>query len=258
MGAWGTGLFSDDVAADVRDSFTDYIGEGLDPKEATARTLDEFKDVLEDEDDACVVWLALAATQWKLGRLQDEVRERALRMIGSGDDLKRWDDAASVRSREKHLSKLRQQLLSPQPPVKKVRRRKKSSTSFRPGDIVRYRLEPDRSILFRVADVWGDRGGSYANIRLLCVDDGAPFNPQRFGEDLARPDRPQEPWRNYTMIDHEPLDRVEIVMRDVGLHDRRTPPIIAAGVGRNIGGIACNWKQFDDRARKAINSLGWS
>ena len=29
MGTWGTGLFSDDLAADVRDEFRDLIGEGL-------------------------------------------------------------------------------------------------------------------------------------------------------------------------------------------------------------------------------------
>ena len=258
MGAWGTGLFSDDVAADVRDSFTDYIGEGLDAKEATARTLDEFKDALEDEDDACAVWLALAATQWKRGRLQDEAKVRALRIIESGDDLKRWDDPALVQSRSRHLSRLKEQLMSPQPPAKKVRRQKKSSTSFRPGDIVRYRLDSSRAIFFCVADVWGDRGGHYANIRLLCLDDGLPFDPLRFGEDLARPDRPGEPWRNYTMIDHEPPDRVQIVMREVELTDRRTPAMIAAGCGKSIGGIAITWSQFDEHARTAIKQLGWT
>ena len=81
MGAWSTAIFSDDTAADVRDAFTDFVAEGLNAPDATARLVQESTESLEDEDDAVVFWLALAATQWKLGRLTDDVRDRAVAII---------------------------------------------------------------------------------------------------------------------------------------------------------------------------------
>jgi hypothetical protein len=47
------------------------------------------KELLEDPDDSCVFWLSLALTQWKLGRLINEVKEDALKIIDEGTDLKR-------------------------------------------------------------------------------------------------------------------------------------------------------------------------
>ena len=51
-----------------------------------------------DEDEACVFWLALAATQSKLGRLIDLVRDRAIEIIDSGADLRRWENKPEPKS----------------------------------------------------------------------------------------------------------------------------------------------------------------
>jgi hypothetical protein len=37
MGSWGPGIFSDDVASDVRDDWREAIAEGLSPEDATDR-----------------------------------------------------------------------------------------------------------------------------------------------------------------------------------------------------------------------------
>lgn len=121
MGAWGTPIFSDDTAADTRDAFTDFIAEGMPPADATDRLIAESADILADDDDSAVFWLALAATQWKLGRLLDSVRDRAIEIIDSGADLRRWEEnpKAEIKQRKTHLEKLRIQLLSPLPkPIK--------------------------------------------------------------------------------------------------------------------------------------------
>jgi hypothetical protein len=114
MGAWGPAIFSDDTAADVRDEFKTLVGNGLDPVEATERLLSEWADVVEDPDDGPVFWLALAATQARLGRLVDEVRDRALAVIDSGENLRRWEEEASsadAAKRRRHLTKLRADLV---------------------------------------------------------------------------------------------------------------------------------------------------
>jgi hypothetical protein len=76
MGAWGTAIFSDDDACDVRDGYRQLVTDGLTGPAATNRLLLEWKEVLADEDDGPLFWLALAATQWQFGRLEARVKAR--------------------------------------------------------------------------------------------------------------------------------------------------------------------------------------
>lgn len=201
MGAWGAAIFSDDTAADTRDAFLDYIAEGLSPAEATERLTAESADILADQDDGAVFWLALAATQWKSGRLMDSVRDRAIGIIDSGADLRRWQEGggSQLRSRAKHLERLRERLLSPQPKQTKVKAFQKSSTDFLPGDVAAFRLDERTAIRFCVLDLWADRGGTYSNICLLGLDDGWPFEADVLTlTDTLGP--------HYTMVSHEPAE----------------------------------------------------
>ena len=91
MGAWGPGLYQDDVAEDVRDEYKDGLKKGTNEIELTDRLIEENRFSLPDPDDAPVFWFALADTQWKLGRLEDRVKEKALQYIEEGGDLRRWE-----------------------------------------------------------------------------------------------------------------------------------------------------------------------
>ena len=51
MGTWGTAIFSDDTASDVRDEFRDLIGKGLSAEQATNKLLKENAPSLDDPDD---------------------------------------------------------------------------------------------------------------------------------------------------------------------------------------------------------------
>lgn len=61
MGAWGTGIFSNDTAADVRETYRELLGEGREGAEATRALLEEYSDELDDFDTAPDLWLGLAA-----------------------------------------------------------------------------------------------------------------------------------------------------------------------------------------------------
>ena len=211
MGAWGTAIFSDDVAADVRDLFTDYVADGMDPKEATDRAIAESLKDAED-DDEIVVWLALAATQWKIGRLIATVRDRAIKIIDSGEDLKRWNESSKsdIKSRTKHLADLRAQLLTPPSPPKKLKRYKKSTTDFQPGDVFLYRLTARTSMRFAVLRLWSDRGGTYTSICMLGKDDGKPFRKQSLTSKDAAETR-------FHMLTQEPTELITIERRGVKL-----------------------------------------
>ncbi|HMF17622.1 MAG TPA: DUF4259 domain-containing protein [Gemmataceae bacterium] len=252
MGAWGTAIFSDDTAADTRDDFTDFVAEGLTPEEATKRLISESADILADEEEAVVFWLALAAVQWKLGRLIDKVRNRALKIIDSGIDLRRWQDntKGEINQRKKHLEKLRGQLLSPQPKPKKLKPFVKSSTNFKPGDVASFRLDKDTTVRFCVLHLWSDRGGTYANICLLGLDDQTPFRKSTLKmADTLGP--------HYTMLSHEPADRVTLLRRNLRL-PKRDREAFRAWNSLLVRGQACTWDQFPEALREVLPKLGWS
>ncbi|WP_109485572.1 DUF4259 domain-containing protein [Occallatibacter savannae] len=169
MGAWGTGIFQDDTACDVRDSYRDYLGEGMSGPEATARILKELgAGLMADRHEAGVVWMALAAAQWKKGRLEDETKAQALRVIESGTDLERWSAGTKDYAKRKAaLEKLREQLVSPQPESRKVARRVLCESPWKEGDVLGYRLLDGRLVLFNVIGNRTDKGGTYPVCHLL-------------------------------------------------------------------------------------------
>lgn len=89
MGAWGPALFSDDVAPDVRGDYRALIEDGVADDAATRRVLDSTQ-VRSAPGRQSLVWLALAFTQSKIGRLDPAVAERALQSIDSGEGMRRW------------------------------------------------------------------------------------------------------------------------------------------------------------------------
>ena len=167
MGTWGTALFSDDLAADLRGEFRDLLGEGLTTEVAINRLKKEYKSSLRDPDEESVFWLALADTGWRLGRLDENVLQNALRVIDSGQDLARWKDAADRRKREQVLAKLRTKLQSAPPSPKPVAKTIKSANEWQIGEVIGFRLLSGRWVLLRVIGHHEDRGGKSAVCELL-------------------------------------------------------------------------------------------
>lgn len=168
MGAWGTGIFQDDTACDIRDEYKQLLGEGLGAPEAKVRILAAYKSSFDDPDESTVAWLALAAAQWKLGRLDADTLEHALQVIDSGNDLKRWNvDAKDRAKRQTVLDKLRAQITSPQPAEKKVTRERKCECNWQVGELVAWRLDSGRQIILRVIGLKTDKGGTYPYCEFL-------------------------------------------------------------------------------------------
>lgn len=176
MGVWGTALFSDDTAGDIREDYTNFVGDGLSGPEATSRILSEYKSSLDDPQQTSVVWLALAAVQWQLGRLEPRILERALAMIDSGSDLKRWDARSPDYARRRTvLEKLRAQITSPQPREKKVRKPVRDTCGWNIGDLFSYELPSGKLIVFRVIGLHTDKGGTSPICEILdWVGDSIP------------------------------------------------------------------------------------
>jgi len=101
-----------------------YMGllqDQLSNQNAYEKTMAFFKDCLGDEDDEPLVWFALAETQWKVGRLTPEVKEKALQWIGSNGGIELWEESKSGGAGwEKTLQKLKEKLETPQRKEKKI------------------------------------------------------------------------------------------------------------------------------------------
>jgi hypothetical protein len=146
VGAWGTAIFADDTASDVRDEWRDAILDELSPEDATQRLLESFAEYLEDAETETVFWMALAAAQMETGRLLPDVRDRALAIIDAGGDVDRWredGDASLARRRARVLERLAAKLRGPQPKPKRLRRPVAVSVPLEVGDVVRVRAQRD-------------------------------------------------------------------------------------------------------------------
>lgn len=121
MGASGFGLFHDDVAVDVRNDCLDLLANGASDDEAFRTMVQEWNEAITDSDDGPVFWLALAATQWKYGRLNPRTMTQALMIIDQAKGLDRWADAGLAKRRQVVLRRLRKKLVTP-PPKKRTPR----------------------------------------------------------------------------------------------------------------------------------------
>jgi formaldehyde-activating enzyme involved in methanogenesis len=114
MGAWGTGIFENDVAADVRGEWEDAVASGSSASGAAAAVIEGIgAGFIPDEDDGPVFWIALAALQIEAAQVTPDVAAKAAESIPA--NLARWREEATEEdfaAREQVLRELEQRLRS--------------------------------------------------------------------------------------------------------------------------------------------------
>jgi len=189
VGVWGTSLFSDDVACDVRDHYRELLEDGVEDGAAIRLTVEKFRAYLEEPDG--VALLAFAVTQSKLGRLDPDTRDRALAVLDRGADLEMWerDNPKLLPKRRAALEKARGQLTGQQPPRRRLRPPKRISSGLAAGDLLALVL-PRRVTLVRVVRVRSHRLGETPVLEELDFD-GTEVPPRdaldRLGPKLTDP-----------------------------------------------------------------------
>ncbi|TAJ48666.1 MAG: hypothetical protein EPO52_11185 [Herbiconiux sp.] len=182
MGAWGTAIFSDDVAADVKGVYRDLLEDKVGDLEARRLTIAQFADL--DQEESHILWLALAAAQVAYGRLDDEVKGRALYIIDSGIDEPRWEESSSKdrTARRVVLEKLRTQLTGPQKARSVLRAPWKSSTDLEAGDVLAYASASSTVALIKVIGIHESRYGRDAVFDRLDWYDAFIPEPDLIGQ----------------------------------------------------------------------------
>ena len=118
-----------------------------------------------------VALIAFAVTQSKVGRLEPDVRDRALAIIAAGADLPVWEreNPKLVAKRRAALEKARAQLAGPQPARKRLRPPKRVLSGLAAGDVLALAL-PRRLALLRVVRVRAHRLGESPVLEELDFD----------------------------------------------------------------------------------------
>ncbi|SFA70970.1 hypothetical protein SAMN04488577_0450 [Bacillus sp. cl95] len=120
MGAWGAGIWDDDLSCDIQDEWNDLLDEGMNTRKATKIILQTWMEELGDLDeeerliDESLIYIALAALQIRHNVLTRSIKKKALECIESGADLSLWQENQdeSYADRKKVLEELKSKLES--------------------------------------------------------------------------------------------------------------------------------------------------
>jgi len=147
MGAWGTSLYANDTACDIRDAYMEYLKKQLSNQDAYEKLFEEYGEYLDVPGEAPLFWYALADTQWKIGRLMPEVKTKALEWIAKDGGLDLWEDNKKGGAGWKNtLEKLRVKLESEQPKEKKIRKPTLINQNlWNIGDVYAYQFHDEKS-----------------------------------------------------------------------------------------------------------------
>ncbi len=94
MGAWGTRIYEDDTALDIRGDFLEHFhaGEAMNEIEATIKE-EYFEEDTSEITDVAI--LALACAELEVGQLSDGTKAAALEVIVSGRQYDYWKQEAT-------------------------------------------------------------------------------------------------------------------------------------------------------------------
>ena len=141
MGVWGTSLYSNDTAEDLRDLCNEIY-----PFYSTEKAMEVIKkefdtyfmeDCLKDGDYADF-WFAFADWHWKHGLLSEEHRLKVLELLKSKTGILEWEESGCKKDIAKRLEvmkALEEKLLKEMPPVK-LPRACLDKPRHKPGDII--------------------------------------------------------------------------------------------------------------------------
>lgn len=114
MGTWGTQIYEDDAALDVRDEFMALRAKDISIDEIEASiTKDFIEDKYPDGND--VVMLALCCAELETGTLTNATKDKALEIIHSGRQVEFWaaeSDESDANDRKQELEWLKSIILA--------------------------------------------------------------------------------------------------------------------------------------------------
>jgi hypothetical protein len=124
MGTWGTSFYGSDFAADLRNTIRAVSRLPFDDERLAEIVAGTASDVAlnPSDEDYCNFWIVVADQFLRRGITSTLVRDTALRIIDSGQDLETQralgQSAGGLRKRSRMLTELRARLIAPDPSVR--------------------------------------------------------------------------------------------------------------------------------------------
>lgn len=181
MGAWGTRIFSDDEALDIRGDFRDMVGLGESPATATSKLMKEWSVGTRAPSVAdCEFvewgrfWMFLAAAKWEVGRLDKANRDRALKFIREGGDVEDYTTRRAQAKRAEVLERFAAKLEGPQPEKADIPKPKVYRTNWKLGMVFAYRLASGKYALLRVIEFSKSKLDKLAVVEVIDWSGDAP------------------------------------------------------------------------------------
>lgn len=112
MGCWGTGIFDDDLALDIKDLYNELISYGYNDKQVTNKVLKVFNESLDNENNSIIIYSALAVIQLSRSSLLEEVKSKTTLLIQNRSGMELWEEGKKAdyktdyRARINELNKL--------------------------------------------------------------------------------------------------------------------------------------------------------
>jgi hypothetical protein len=160
--------------------------------------------------------------------------------------LDRWrheGDEKLVKKRAAVFAKLREQLLSPQPPARKVRKAYKHATEWKVGELVAYKMNSGCYAIFRVIGYHADKGGRYSIVEVLdWVGETVPSKNDLKGLPIRQIITPKpmgipSSLPQLLLIEPRPGQRGKDRIVELGMKTKRKQ--------KPTGGIVCVWGYWD-------------
>ncbi|EDL58986.1 hypothetical protein [Gimesia maris] len=149
MGSWGAGLYSNDIALDLKSAVAAIVKLPFESEQLIKMLAEAFTEEAgrETNEEYTTFWLVLADQFHKRGIDCPDVFSRSLKIIDSHSDLQMQEslgmDAKELKKREKYLQKLRSKLC--QPVIEKPRKtlKKPQSLLLKQGDVILFPVSSD-------------------------------------------------------------------------------------------------------------------
>lgn len=145
MGTWSSVITGDDTVADVIGAINDRLKRGEPMAEACSAVRQQFRSLLDDEDEAPLLWLALAAVQWRHGAVEPDVLARVRADVQQQRGLDRWrENGQLLAKRLAALQRFAEQVAVPNQKPRPLPKRVARPASFQVGDCLAVRLDDGR------------------------------------------------------------------------------------------------------------------
>lgn len=110
MGAWGTGIYENDLACNVRDWYEDSMKSGTEHAETVEEIVRRFF-IWEDDAHEAAGWYAVADCALSHGIADETLNRKVLRLIADDPESMTWINQTLRDERKKVLERLRKRIM---------------------------------------------------------------------------------------------------------------------------------------------------